>query len=163
MRDLRGQQHVDDQSDRRHQVEEAVREHGPDERGPRSVGAPLQPELPRQHRDPRELADPARKHRIGEQADREGREHEREARVRRWHRLRDHRPPGVRPHEHRDEVETDREDDPFPAHGVERVPDRPPVRPAPPEERADPARGGEHDDPANDRRARNSELHASPS
>ena len=56
-RDLRREQHPDDERDRREHVEHAVREHRADQRR----GRALPPRhAPAQHRDARELADPAR-------------------------------------------------------------------------------------------------------
>jgi hypothetical protein len=141
VRDLRGQEHVKDQADGRDQVEEPVREDRSDERGPDPAHATMETQLPREDGDSRELADPSREHRVREQPHRERRENCRVARVRRWDRLLDDRVPRERANEHRDEVERDRDDDPFPFDRVEGVPDRAPVGPAPPEERSNADRG----------------------
>src|SRR5437868_5939518 len=84
--------------------------------------APAPPrQLPRQDGDARELPDPAREHRICEETDRERREDEHDARMGRFHRLPDHRPPGERAYDDRGEVQRNRESDPLPAHLGERV------------------------------------------
>ena len=76
----------------------------------------------RQHGDPRQLADPARQQGVREQADGEGREDERHARVRWLHRGADDRVPGERARDHREEVQRDRDDDPLPLHGLNALP-----------------------------------------
>src|SRR5690348_15138092 len=140
-RDARGGHHIENQQEDGHDVEDAVREHRAHERRPRAL-APRH--LPRQHGDPRQLADPAGQQRVCEQADREGRKHEREARLRWLHRRVDHDRPGERAGDHRQEVEEDRHDDPLPLHLAERAADgRDAV--APPVEEAD--ERSEHDEP----------------
>src|SRR5207248_221818 len=116
----------------RDEVEDAVREHRPDERRP-GTSPPRQ--LPRQHRHARQLADPAGQYSVREQPDRERGEDEREPRPRRRHRLPDHGLPRERADEHGEQVEPDRASDPLPADDRERVSDRLPARPAPDEER----------------------------
>jgi hypothetical protein len=86
---------------------------------------------PVQDGDARELADPPGQHGIREQPDGERREDERKARVRRGHRLHDHRAPRERAHEHRKQVEADRDRDPVPLDRSERSGDAVPRRPAP--------------------------------
>jgi hypothetical protein len=152
VRNARGGDHVQDQADHRNEIEEPVREHGPDERRPRPVRAALQPQLPRQHRHTRELADPSRQHRVREQAHRERREDELEARMRRRDRLLDHRVPGERAYEDGEQVEPDRNHDPVPLHRVEGVPDGAPIGPAPPDQGNEAGSGDEHDDDPPDRR-----------
>ena len=132
VRDLRRHQHVRDQEHDRDEVEDAVREHRPDERRP-GTSPPRQ--LPRQHRHARQLADPAGQYSVREQPDRERGEDEREPRPRRRHRLPDHGLPRERADEHGEQVEPDRASDPLPADDRERVSDRLPARPAPDEER----------------------------
>ena len=64
------------------------------------------------------------------------------ARMRRRHRLTDHRRPRERARDHGEEVERDRDDDPLPLDLRERGADPGEARAAPPEQRGDP---GEHD------------------
>ena len=101
-RDARRGDDVEDEQEHRDDVEDAVREHRPDERRPRSL-APGH--LPRENGDPRELADAPRQHGVREQADRERREDERYAGARRLHRRVDHRRPGERARDDREEVQ----------------------------------------------------------
>ena len=140
-RDLRGQQDPDHEHRRREDVEDAMSEHGADQRR-RHTGPARQP--PAQHRDPRELPDPARQHGVREQADRERGEDERETRAGRVDRLLDRRVPRESPRQHREQVEPDRRDHPAPAHDRERIVDEMPVRSAQDEEPD--GRGEERDD-----------------
>ncbi len=132
-RDLGGFEDVEDQQQGRDDVEQPVREDGADEgRGrARAVG-----KAPAQHRDAGELADPAGQRRVAEEPHRERREHVVERRVWRLECLVDRQAPGERPHQHRDEVQAEREDDPCPVDEVEGVVDDVPVRTAPPEQRS---------------------------
>ena len=64
--DLRGQQDVDDEEGDRGQVEQPVREDGPDE--PRARAFTVLGHVPAQHRDAREFPGPRRQHGVSEQA-----------------------------------------------------------------------------------------------
>ena len=82
-----------------------------------------------------QLTDSPREHRIGQQADRERREDVRERRLlRARHRLADHDVPRDRAHEHRREVQDERDADPAPGDGLEGVADEAPVGAAPPQQ-----------------------------
>ena len=82
---------------------------------------------------------------VREQPDAEGREHEPEARERRRHRRADHGVPGEGARDDREQVEADRDGDPVPLDRREGVLEVGPVRPVPPEQRADAGEEGEHD------------------
>ena len=71
VRDLRGGEDVPDQQQHREEVEDAMGEDRADERRPRVGAAPLLL-VAGEDRDPRELADAAREHRVCEEADAEG-------------------------------------------------------------------------------------------
>ena len=73
-RDVGGDEHPDDEGDRREEVEHPVREHRADQRRRRALAAG---HAPAQNGDARELADAAGQHRVREQADAERREDER--------------------------------------------------------------------------------------
>ena len=132
-RDLGRREHVADEHERGHEIEQPVGEDRADECRARTVSVLREP--PPQDGDPRQLADAAGQRRVPEQADREGRERAVERRVGRVERLHDRQLPGERPDHHRGEVEGQREHDPGPVDEVERVVDEVPVRPAPPDER----------------------------
>jgi hypothetical protein len=155
-RDLRREDDVDDQEEDRHEVEDPVREDGADERRPRASTG----ELAVQDRDARELADPAREHGVREEPDRERREDEQETGHRRGEGLADHRPPRERAREHGYEVEADRDQHPLPADDRERVADRAPARPPPPEQRADARGDGQHEQRAHPGALGRAQLHA---
>ena len=156
VRDLRGREHPDDENPDRDEIEDPVGEDGADERRPESLAAVVRP--PGQDGDARELADAARQHRVREQPDRERREDEPEAGVRRRHRRVDHRVPRGRPRDDREEIEPDRGRDPLPVDGGEGVLEVAPVRPVPPEQRADPGEERERDPPASPRGPRDPHL-----
>ncbi len=118
-----------------------MREDGADEDRP-PAGALRQ--LPRQHGNPRELADPAGEHRVREEADAEPREDVPETRVRRRHRLVDHGLPRECTNDDGEQVEADRRQDELPAHELERVRDGAPRGPVLPEQEDDARGGREH-------------------
>ena len=132
VRDPRRREHERGQKQSRNQVEEAVRENGPEQPACRPL-APRRP--PGEDADAGKLADPPREHRVGKQADRERREDVRERRLlRARHRLADHDVPRDRAHKHRREVQDERNADPAPGDGLEGVADEAPVGAAPPQQ-----------------------------
>jgi hypothetical protein len=133
-RNLRGRKHIGDEEERRKEIEEPVREDGADEGAARS--GPVRQAAP-EDRDSGELADPARQHRVCEEADREGREDAVEPWPRRVERLVDRVAPSERAREHGDEIEPEREGDPGPVDEIERVIDDVPIGSAPPEQEPD--------------------------
>ena len=113
VRDLRGEQHADDEErrgerDRRADGRRRSRSAWRSSRGVRRGGAGAS-------RDAGELAEPPGSDRVREQTDPERREHVVESRlVLVRQRLTDRQPPRQRPDEHRDDVQEKREDDPAP-------------------------------------------------
>src|SRR5829696_4468187 len=150
-------QHVGDEQERGDDVEDTVGKHRPYECRPPAV---LRRRLARQDRDARELADPPRQDGIRQQPYTEGREHEREARSRRRHRLVDDDLPRDAPRHDRQQVERDGRGDPVPLDGAECIGDGAPIRPAPPEQDADDRADGDDRADADPRAARDAELHA---
>src|SRR6266487_2636263 len=128
-RNVCGQGHVHDQDDDGDQIEDAVREHRAEQARP---GAALR-HAPVEYRNPCELADPSRQNGVREQSDGEGGEDEQEARVRSFERIHDHRAPGERTNQDREQVEPDGCGDPRPLDRLERIGHSGPGRPAPPE------------------------------
>ena len=122
-----------------------MREHRPEQR--RARPGPAR-QMPPQHGDSRKLAGPGREDGVPEETDAERREHLREGRQRRRQGLVDGEVPGERPGEHGEEVQDDGDDDPAPADEVERVVDRVPLRPAPPEREDRRDERGENEEPA---------------
>jgi hypothetical protein len=111
---------VADQREHGEEIEEAMREHGSDER--RRRAAPRGRQAPAQYGDAGDLARPRGQHRVGEQTDAEGGKDRPVARVRRRQRLVDDEVPCDRPGRNGGEVDRDGERDPVPLDEVERGP-----------------------------------------
>ena len=103
VRDVRREEHVDEQERHGDEIEHAVGENGAEETRPRS----LLRHAPVEHRDPGQLADSTGKDRVREQADGERREDEQKARIRLFECLDDHRAPRKGAHENREQIEAD--------------------------------------------------------
>ena len=131
VRDFRRGEHVPDQQEHREKVEDPMCEDGADERRPR-VAAPLL--VAGEDRDPRQLPDTARQHRVCEETNSEGGEDLPKARSRRRHRLLDHALPGGGSRHDGDEIEGNCDHHPFPGDEPESVGDEVPFRAAPDEE-----------------------------
>ena len=145
VRDLRGQQHPGDENRDGEEIEEAVREHRPEQRRAR---APPVRHMTAQDGDARQLACPGRQHRVPEQPDPEGREDLPEARVGLGQRLVDRHPPRERSRHHGEEVEEHTHDHPAPGDTVEGVGHGAPVGPAPPDREHRRGEQREHEDAA---------------
>src|SRR5215204_3076419 len=139
LRDPRRGEHEGGQEQRRDEIEETMREDGSQQPAGGSL-APGRP--PGEDADPSELGDPPREHRVGQEADRERREHAGERRLlRAGQRLPDHDVPRDGADEHRREIQDEGEAHPAPGDGFEGVADEAPVGAAPPEQqeqRSDP-------------------------
>ncbi|MCZ7588860.1 MAG: hypothetical protein M5U27_08435 [Gaiella sp.] len=156
---LGGRHDVGDEQRDREEVEEAVREHRPEERGARPL--PVR-DVPAEDGDTRELAGTRRQHGVSEQADAERGEHLPEGRPRRRHRMVDRHVPGECAREDRQQVEDHGDDHPTPGDEVERVVDGVPVGPAPPERQDREHEHREDEEPASPRvpRERDQPAHA---